>query len=328
MSNQIINKYKFSRKNKNNNTKTKTKIKKSNLDKIQIKKKQYTFKNNKKKGGSIQRIKNIVSNNTKKIGQGGQSSIYKHNNNNKVIRTISSNGKYEFEIAEYITDNIIIPHNCVNLVKIIENYENNNTKNKYQIMDKYNGDLSQIINKLDDENINKCKFQILIACILLTKYKLINFDIKPENILYKYNEIPYKLIYKIDDNNIFQLNTNYLVAITDYGKVFNIEDIINEEFEIKQLLSDNSINNCTLLTNINNFNNIFKYEIYINQDQQKLSDIKKLKNEIIKLKNEDVQKNTDFIIKQLINHIKNFYLQYNLTKINNIINTNTIIITI
>lgn len=116
--------------------------------------------------------------------------------------------------------------------------------------------------------------------------------------------------------------------MTDYGKVFKIEDIINEEFEVKQLLSDNSINNCTLLTNINNFNNIFKYNIYINQDEQKLTDIKKLNKQIINLTNEEVQKNTDVINKQLINHIKNFYLQYNLTKINNIINTDTIIITI
>lgn len=49
MSNQIINKYKFSRKNKNNNTKRKTKTKKSNLDKIQIKKNNIHLKIIKKK---------------------------------------------------------------------------------------------------------------------------------------------------------------------------------------------------------------------------------------------------------------------------------------
>jgi hypothetical protein len=160
-----------------------------------------------------------------KIKSGGQSSIYKiKNNNSKLLRkiTIKNQNNLEKEIkAINIINTLIEKYNFINLLK----YEIFDLKNPdSQIIEKMDGDLEDFKHINGDYNNYK---DIIIQCIMtiifLTKHKLYNFDIKPQNFLYKTLEKPIIITYQFDDVN-FSLLTHYLIKICDYGKIFNINN--------------------------------------------------------------------------------------------------------
>ena len=212
--------------------------------------------NNKSKNNNSIKIIRKLKTKKKFIDKGGQGNIYKYNN--KLLVRVFKNidfPKYENNIAIFI-NKIINISKCKHFLKIEKILKNNKNNNNYYLMKKYDTDLAEKYKTLSNDIKIQCYFQILIACILLTKNKLLNFDIKLDNILIKYKNKPYIFIYKIGDK-YYKLKTNYLVVMCDYGKIIKCEDI-KYFIEKKNYISDKSLLNCNILTNIDNLEEAFK----------------------------------------------------------------------
>ena len=180
--------------------------------------------NNKSKNNNSIKIIRKLKTKKKFIDKGGQGNIYKYNN--KLLVRVFKNidfPKYENNIAIFI-NKIINISKCKHFLKIEKILKNNKNNNNYHLMKKYDTDLAVKYKTLSNDIKIQCYFQILIACILLTKNKLLNFDIKLDNILIKYKNKPYIFIYKIGDK-YYKLKTNYLVVMCDYGKIIKCDDI-------------------------------------------------------------------------------------------------------
>ena len=236
--------------NKKNNTKISKQKNKT------IKNNSSSNSNNKSKNNNSIKIIRKLKTKKKFIDKGGQGNIY--NYNNKLLVRVFKNidfPKYENNIAIFI-NKIINISKCKHFLKIEKILKNNKNNNNYYLMKKYDTDLAEKYKTLSNDIKIQCYFQILIACILLTKNKLLNFDIKLDNILIKYKNNPYIFIYKIGDK-YYKLKSNYLVVMCDYGKIIKCDDI-KYFIEKKNYISDKSLLNCNILTNIDNLEAAFK----------------------------------------------------------------------
>jgi len=128
--------------------------------------------------------------------------------------TLNENPYREIEIFKECNE-IIQSKITTNLVKFYEYYIYND--NIIIIMDKYNGDLDSIINKLNIKQLWSIFFQIFFTFIILQdKIGFYQGDFKLSNILYKksankyFNYVYIDVKYKVP-------NEGYKIAVSDYG---------------------------------------------------------------------------------------------------------------
>ncbi len=155
-----------------------------------------------------------------KLGEGGQSSIYLHENPYLLIRTIEQSDTMETEIRNnLITSQCVIrnenPHFCVSYF-----FGNDKVRNVLQILEKMDGDVNKSTFTKEYTEKTFMMEQLMIGLYTLTKYKILNNDIKPQNVLYKKLTKPVMLLYKYDER-YFSIETDTIYAFTDFGKNTN-----------------------------------------------------------------------------------------------------------
>jgi len=161
-----------------------------------------------------------------KMGEGGQSFVYKDKEDeNILIRTIPI-PKNWINIRNEILVTDLTNKICPNFPKTYKFTKCNKNNLVHQIIEKFDGDISKIF-KTEILNDNVCFLQILIAIYCLMKKGLRHNDIKEQNILFKkfddYLIINYKL-----NNKIFTIKTKIFLVLTDFGKT-----IIYPELKVK-----------------------------------------------------------------------------------------------
>jgi hypothetical protein len=112
------------------------------------------------------------------------------------------------------------------------------------IIDLKDGNLLEILYKLNQNEVYSMIIQILYAAYLMTKNKFYHLDIYLENIMYKYTKTKYIKIFNYDIPTF-----GYIWSIIDYGTVLNVNYKLSSD-EYNKLLFFNlkSLHNITFLT--------------------------------------------------------------------------------
>lgn len=171
----------------------------------------------------------------KKLGEGGQSSIYVLNED-LIIRTIDLNfGNCKQEtlanliLTEAVKTNInphfTITHklyNCGNLV--------------FQVLERFDGDIV----KVSDSRLKSTGFyiQMLMGILTLLFNDIRLDDVKKENILFRKLSAETEICYLVD-GSFYVVKTDTLYSFTDYGKATNYSP--DSSRDIKNLSDLNSI---------------------------------------------------------------------------------------
>ena len=195
------------------------------MDFVIINKKKYEIKKF-SNGGNNQGYIDFDKN---KIGKILFLSDYRKNNKILDTESYSENPYREIEIHNQC-NKIIKDKITTNLVKFYNYYIYNDKI--ILIMDKYEGDLRSIIDKLTQKQLMSIFFQIIFTFIILQdKLGFYQGDFGPSNILYKKVNITNKYFHYTYNGIKYKVpNEGYKIFISDYGNAI-INTFIIEDYE-------------------------------------------------------------------------------------------------
>ena len=152
---------------------------------------------------------------SKKLGSGAFGKVYRIRDkkvfNEFVLKKISKEDtdKKYFEKEK----NFLLKVKGVNIVKLIDYYEDDEDDSYYFVFEKMEGDLNNLLNKkykngMPLEMIKKIFLQLNSAFKIMKNFGITHRDLKPDNILYSY----------IDSNK-----NDFIIKLADFGLATNLK---------------------------------------------------------------------------------------------------------